>query len=92
MLQSGPIGFDENGFDESGKGHPDSPLLCLRLHHGLALGHDLGQGDRFRRQGHFPGLDHRKIEDFVDQLQQMPSRLKNLGNALRLGDRRQRVG
>jgi hypothetical protein len=39
-----------------------------------------------------PGLDPRQIEDFVDQLEQMPSRLENLGDAFGLGGRRRRGG
>ena len=90
LLQPGPVGPDKEADVEPGKGHADATLLRLRLHHGLAFGHDLGQRHRLRRQRHLPGLDHREIEDFVDQLQQMPSRLENLGDAFRLGVRRQR--
>jgi len=37
-----------------------------------------------------PGFDQREIENFVDQLQQIPSRLENLAYAFLLGRRRRR--
>ena len=58
LLHPGPVGVDKAGVVELGKGHADATLLRLRLHHGLAFGHDLGQRDRLRRQRHLPGLDH----------------------------------
>ena len=54
--------------------------------------HDFGQRRRFRRKRQHPGFDHGEIEDFVDQLEQMPARLENLGDAFRLGGRRRRGG
>ena len=38
-----PVGSDKERVVEPGKGHADATLLRLRLHHGLAFGHDLGQ-------------------------------------------------
>ncbi len=43
--------------------------------------HDLGQRGRLQRQRQLAGLDLREIQDFVDQLQQIPSRVKNLIDA-----------
>ena len=42
LFQARPICPDKDGAVESGKGHADAVLLRLRLHHGLAFGHDLG--------------------------------------------------
>ena len=73
-----------------GKGHADAALLRLRLDHGLAFEHDFGQRRRFPRQRQLAGLDLREIENFVDQLQQIPSRVENLVDAGLLGGRRRR--
>ena len=81
LLHPGPIGIDKERDVELGKGHADATLLRLRLHHGLAFGHDLGQRRGFRRHRQLPGFDHREIEDFVDQLEQMPTRLENMADA-----------
>ena len=81
------------GISNRGKGHADAALLRLRLDHGLAFAHDLGQRDRLQRQRQLARLDQREIEDFVDQLQQVPPRLENLVDASLLrGRRRRRAG
>ena len=77
---------------EAWERHSDPTLLRLGIKHGLAFGHDLGQGYRLRREQHFASLDHRQIENLVDQFQQMPSRLENLGDALLLRIRSRRRG
>ena len=82
--------MDEVRDVEWGEGHTDATLLRLRFDHGLAFEQDLGHRQRFRRERQFPGLDLCEIEDFVDQFQQMPSRLENLVNAFLLGGRRRR--
>ena len=58
------------GLLKEGKRHADVALLRLRLHHGLTFQQYFTQRHRFRRQRHLPGFDHRKIENFVDQLEQ----------------------
>jgi len=88
LLHPGAIGLDEERSVGLGKGHADAMLSRLRLDHALAFEHDFGQRHRFRRQRHLPGLDLREIEDFVDQLQQMPSCLEDLGDVVLLGGRR----
>ena len=90
LLHPRPVGLDEAGAFELGKGHADAALLRLRLDHGLAFVHDFGQRDRFQRQRQLAGLDQREIEDFVDQLQQIPSGLENLVDAALLRRRRRR--
>ena len=87
LLQPGPIGIDKVRDVELGKGHSDAALLPLRLDHGLAFEHDFGQRRRFPRQRQLAGLDLREIQDFVDQFQQIPSRVENLVDAGRLGRR-----
>ena len=87
LLQPGPVGIDKARDVELGKGHFDAALLPLRLDHGLAFEHDFGQRRRFPRQRQLAGLDLREIQDFVDQLQQIPSRVENLIDAGRLGGR-----
>jgi hypothetical protein len=52
-----------------------------------------GERYPFLRQRQLAGLDQREIEDFVDQLQQIPPRLENLIDASLLGGRwRRRTG
>jgi hypothetical protein len=52
-----------------------------------------GERYPFLRQRQLAGLDQREIEDFVDQLQQVPPRLENLIDASLLGGRwRRRTG
>ena len=46
LLDPGPVGLDEVGDVEARKGHADAALLRLRLDHGPAFEHDLGQRDR----------------------------------------------
>ena len=77
----------KQGLSNWGKGHSDAALLPLRLDHGLAFQHHFGQRRRFQRQRQLAGLDLREIQDFVDQLQQIPSRVENLVDAGRLGGR-----
>ena len=90
LLQPGPVGIHKARDVELGKGHLDAALLPLRLDHGLAFEHDFGQRRRFQRQRQLSGLDLREIQDFVDQLQQIPSRVENLIDARRLGGRGRR--
>ncbi len=90
LLQPRPVGVDEVRDLELGKGHADTALLRLRLYHRLAFAHDLGQRYRLQRQRQLPRLDQREIEDFVDQVQQVPSCLENLIDAALLRDRRRR--
>jgi len=52
-----------------GKGDGNTALLHLRTGQALAFKHDLVQIHRFQRHGHKAGLDFRKIENFVYQLQ-----------------------
>ena len=78
------IGLDKARELEPGKGHADAALLRLWLDHGLAFAHHFAQRCRFRRQREPSRLDLREIEDFVDQLQQIPSRMENLIDAGRL--------
>ena len=79
--------MDEGRAVELREGRSDATLLRLRFDHALAFEHDIGNRHRLLRQRHLPGLDLREIEDFVDQFQQMPSRLKNLNDAFLLGGR-----
>ena len=74
------------GMSNWGKAHADAAFLRLRFDHGLAFEHDFGQRHRFQRQRQLAGLDQREIENFVDQFQQVPSRLENLVDAALLGD------
>src|ERR1017187_1893622 len=90
LLQAGPIGTNKAREVELGKGHLDAALLSLRLDHGLAFDHHFGQRRRFRRQRKPSGLDLREIQDFVDQLQEIPSRVENLIDAGGLGGRGRR--
>ena len=90
LLQPGAIGEDEARDVELREGHPDTALLRLRSDHGLAFEDDFGQRRRLLRQRQLPRLDLRQIEDFVDQLEEVPSRAKNLGNARLLRGRRRR--
>ena len=78
LLDPGPVGTDEVRDVESRKGHADAALMGLRLDHRPAFEHDLDQRDRLVRQRQLAGLDQRQIEDFVDQLQQVPAGLENL--------------
>ena len=87
LLQPGPIGIHKARDIELRKGHFDAALLALRLDHGLAFHHHFAQRRRLRRQRKLSGLDLREIQDFVDQLQQIPSRVENLIDAGRLGGR-----
>ena len=84
LFQPGAIGVHEARNIERGKGHADAALLSQRLNHGLAFGHHFAQRRRFRRQREFSGLDLREIQNFVDQLQQIPSGVENLIDAGRL--------
>ena len=50
LLDAGPVGIDVGCRVNTREGHADAALLRLRLYHGAALQHDLGQGDRLVRQ------------------------------------------
>ena len=65
----------------------DAAFLRLRFDHGLTFEHDFGQRHRFSRQRQLAGLDHREIEDFVNQIQQIPSCFENLVQPYRLRGR-----
>ena len=78
LLDPGSIGIGKPGVVEGEKAHLDVALLRLRFDHGLAFAHDIDQRHRFSRQRQLAGLDHRKIEDFVNQFQQIPAGLDNL--------------
>ena len=64
--------------------------MRLRLDHRLAFEHDPVQRHRFPRDRKLAGLDQREIENFVDQLQQIPPGLENLVDARLLRRCRQR--
>ncbi len=70
--------------------HDDAALLSLRINHGPALQHDLGQRDRFVRKRCLARLDQRQIENLVDQFQQIPSGLENMFKVALLGGRGRR--
>ncbi len=67
-----------------GKGNGDAMLLRLGIDHGLAFAQDFAQRSRFQRQRQFPGLDPSEVEDFVNQVEQMPTRLEDLVDAFLL--------
>ena len=90
LLYPSAIGIGKVRAIEHRKAHADAAFLCLRFDHGLAIEQHFGQRHGFQRQRQLAGLDQRKIEDFVNQLQQVPSRLENLVDAGLLGGRRQR--
>ncbi|OIQ70259.1 hypothetical protein GALL_481300 [mine drainage metagenome] len=52
--------------------------MRLGLDHAVAFVHHFGQRYRFQRQRQLAGLDQGEIENPVDQIQQMPSRLGDL--------------
>ena len=81
LLQPGAIGLDEQRVVEARKGDADAALLRLRLDHGPAFVHHFGQRDRLERQRQLARLDQREIEDFVDQVEQVPARLEDLVDA-----------
>ena len=85
LLDPGPVGLDEVGDLEARKRHADAALLRLRLDHGPALEHDLGQRHRLARQRQLARLDQREVEDFVDQLQQVPAGLEDLVDVVASG-------
>src|SRR6266699_327037 len=90
LLYPGRVGIDEARIFEAGKAHADPALLRLRLDHRLALEHDPVQRHRFPGNRKLAGLDEREIENFVDQLQQIPPCLENLVDARLLRRCRQR--
>ena len=62
------------------------PRFCpcgsiMAWHSSMTSASDVGS----LRQRQLAGLDLREIQDFVDQLQQIPSRVENLVDAGRLG-------
>ena len=61
LLEPSTVGADEHRGCEAREGHPDPTLLRFGLEHGLAFGHDLGQGYWLGRQQHLSSLDHRQI-------------------------------
>lgn len=48
------------------------------------LGQEVGHGDRFRRERHLPGLDPADVEDLIDELEQVPSALADVVQAVAL--------
>jgi hypothetical protein len=58
----------------------------MAWHSNMTSASDVGS----QRQRQLPGFDLREIEDFVDQLQQIPSRVENLVDARGLGGCRRR--
>ena len=84
LLEPCLIRPNKAGLIKLGKSQNDASFLGLRLHHGVAFGQDFWQVHRLQRQRHFAGLDHGKVQDFVDQLQEVPTRLQYLGDAFLL--------
>src|ERR1022692_3019859 len=93
LFHASPISMHKTGYVEPWECHLYITLFRLRPDHALAFEHDIGQRYRLPRQWRMPGFDFREIENFVNQRQQMPSRLKNLGYAFHLDRRwRWRIG
>ena len=57
---------------------PDAAGFGYRIDHEPAFLQDIDQRHRFPRQRQLAGLDHRQVEDLVDQFQQIPSCLDDL--------------
>jgi len=70
--------------------HADAAFVGLRLDHGPAFEDDFDQGNRLVRQRDLARFDQGKIEDFVDQFEQIPAGLENLVDAAFLRHRRRR--
>ncbi len=90
LLHPGSVGMNKVRGFEPGKTHADAAFLRLWFDHGLAFEHDVDQRHGFQRQRQLARLDQREIENLVDQLQQIPSRLENLVDTGLLSWRRQR--
>ncbi len=71
----------KQGVSKLGNVMLDAALLALRLDHGLALRHHFGERGRLERQRQLARLDLRQIQNFVDQLQQIPAGVQNLIDA-----------
>src|SRR6185369_11712682 len=78
LLDPRSIGMNEERNFEPGETYIDAAFLRLWFNHLLTFEHDIDQRHRFQRQRQPARLDQREIENFVDQLQQIPSRLENL--------------
>src|SRR5271170_1944353 len=88
LLHARPISHDVVWRHRLRERHPDSPTEGLRLYHGLALGHYFRQRKWLQRERQLSRFDQREVKNFVDQLQQMPARLKYLIYAASLRGRR----
>ena len=90
LLYPRAVGVDEVVFMKLRKGHADAAQFCLWFYHGLAFAYGFDDRHRLHRQRQLARLDYRKVKDFIDQFQQMPSCLQNLIDAalLRVRGRR----
>ena len=69
---------DEARRIEPGKLHGDPVLPRLRLDHRRAFAQHVAEGHHFLCERQLARLDHRQIENLVDELQQVPARLQYL--------------
>ena len=63
----------------------DAALMCLRLDHGAAIMQHASQCYRHQLQRQFARLDQRQVQDFIDEVQQVPACQQNLVQAFFLG-------
>jgi len=91
LLEPRAVGLHAARLLQPGKDHADAALLRLRLHHGPAFGQHLGQRHRLARQRELAALDEREVQDFVDQLEQVPAGFEDLLDAALLSRRGQPV-
>ena len=93
LFQARMVRHDKDRMLEMREGHFDPALLRQGPDHGLAFKQHRCQGDGFEREQQPPGFNHREVEDFIDQLEQVPACMKDLVNAAPLrGGRRRLIG
>src|SRR5471030_2936835 len=90
LFDAHAVGVDEDRLRDVGEAHVDAALFGLRRHHRLAVEQHLGQRHGFLRQVDLARLDHRQVEDFINQAQQIPAGLEDLVGRRLLRDRQRR--